>query len=122
MKLALADTCRTPSTVFVHASILDKVSHKIQALVSENSALIRASNDHTDLSSDKSHRLRGLFNEVSYSRAQDLLKDAQEQGAKVVVGGKQSGETGGTAFQPHVLSGVSENARLYREEAFAPRA
>ncbi|CEH16527.1 Aldehyde dehydrogenase [Ceraceosorus bombacis] len=112
--------CMSASNIFIHESVLDAVSQKIAALVSENSGLIRASNQPTDLGNDKSHRLRGLFNGASLERAQDLLKDAQEHGAKLVVGEQKTGEANGTAFQPHILSGVSQKARLYREEAFAP--
>lgn len=51
----------------------------------------------------------------------ELVKDASQRGAEVVSGGFRLGETG-HFYAPTVLSGVSDDARVMREEPFGPVA
>lgn len=49
-------------------------------------------------------------------RAEDWLEEARELGAVVEAGGKRTG----TLFEPTILTGLPDGARLWCEEAFAP--
>jgi succinate-semialdehyde dehydrogenase/glutarate-semialdehyde dehydrogenase len=51
----------------------------------------------------------------------DLVQDATSKGAQVLVGGRER-EGAGYFFEPTVLGGVPEDARLLKEEIFGPVA
>jgi succinate-semialdehyde dehydrogenase/glutarate-semialdehyde dehydrogenase len=62
-----------------------------------------------------------LIDERSRTRVAGLVSDAVERGATVRVGGKAP-EGPGFFYPPTVLSGVPADARVWREEIFAPVA
>ena len=49
------------------------------------------------------------------------LSDAQAHGAKVAIGGKRHA-LGGTFYEPTVLTGVTPQMQIFREETFGPVA
>ena len=49
------------------------------------------------------------------------MGDALEKGAKVALGGKRH-ELGGTFFEPTILTGITTEMRVAREEIFGPVA
>lgn len=57
-----------------------------------------------------------LIDQRATQRMHDLLNDAVEKGARVLVGGGMTGP----AFQPTVLTNVTPDMRIYQEEAFGP--
>ncbi len=61
------------------------------------------------------HRL--LIDEAAASRAGAMVGDARRKGATLTSFG---GNTGGRRFPVTLLSGITEEMRLYREEAFGP--
>jgi succinate-semialdehyde dehydrogenase / glutarate-semialdehyde dehydrogenase len=62
-----------------------------------------------------------LINEDQRRKVVELVDDAVSKGAKVMTGGgKVDGP--GYFFEPTVLAGVPENARILREEVFGPVA
>jgi succinate-semialdehyde dehydrogenase / glutarate-semialdehyde dehydrogenase len=65
-----------------------------------------------------------LIDEAQRGKVAELVDDAVERGARVLLGGaKLSGPAyPGYFFQPTVLSGVPENARVLSEEIFGPVA
>jgi succinate-semialdehyde dehydrogenase/glutarate-semialdehyde dehydrogenase len=50
-----------------------------------------------------------------------FVEDAVSKGAKVVAGGKRS-ELGACFFEPTILTDVSDDMRVFREEIFGPIA
>ena len=62
-----------------------------------------------------------LIDERARTRVAGLVADAQERGATVLTGGKVP-EGPGYFYPPTVLSGVPVDARVMREEIFAPVA
>src|SRR4029078_12855300 len=54
-------------------------------------------------------------------KADHALPNAAPNGAKVVVGGKPS-PLGGNFYEPTVLTGVTQQMRVAREETFCPVA
>ncbi len=57
-----------------------------------------------------------LIDQRAVQRLHDLMEDAVNKGARVLVGGGMTGP----AFQPTVLTGVTPEMRIYHEEAFGP--
>jgi succinate-semialdehyde dehydrogenase/glutarate-semialdehyde dehydrogenase len=63
-----------------------------------------------------------LIDAQALAKVEDLVADALAKGAKVVTGGKRPAIDGGHYYTPTVLSNVSSNMRLAREEIFGPVA
>ncbi|GGO83501.1 NAD-dependent succinate-semialdehyde dehydrogenase [Marinobacterium nitratireducens] len=62
-----------------------------------------------------------LITAKAASGIQDLVDDAVEKGATLNTGGRQD-DLGECFYQPTVLSGVTDNMRIAREEIFGPVA
>ncbi len=60
-----------------------------------------------------------LINQAAVDNSSELIADAVSTGGTVVLGG--AALTGaGTFFEPTIVTGLSQNARMLREEIFAP--
>jgi succinate-semialdehyde dehydrogenase / glutarate-semialdehyde dehydrogenase len=62
-----------------------------------------------------------LIDEDQRSKVAELVADARERGARVLLGGESLGERG-YFYAPTVLADVPEDARLLAEEIFGPVA
>jgi succinate-semialdehyde dehydrogenase/glutarate-semialdehyde dehydrogenase len=62
-----------------------------------------------------------LINADAVAKAEEHIADATAKGAKVAVGGKRHA-LGGTFFEPTVLTGVTPQMQIFREETFGPVA
>jgi succinate-semialdehyde dehydrogenase/glutarate-semialdehyde dehydrogenase len=62
-----------------------------------------------------------LIDKAALAKVEEHLGDALSKGAKVLVGGKRH-ELGGTFFQPTVLTDVTTQMKVAREETFGPVA
>jgi succinate-semialdehyde dehydrogenase/glutarate-semialdehyde dehydrogenase len=62
-----------------------------------------------------------LIDDTQRGKVAELVEDATGKGAQVVVGGRER-DGAGYFYEPTVLGGVSENARLLKEEIFGPVA
>jgi succinate-semialdehyde dehydrogenase/glutarate-semialdehyde dehydrogenase len=62
-----------------------------------------------------------LINEDQRTKVENLVGDALGKGAKAIVGGERL-DGSGYFFEPTVLGGVSEGARVLKEEIFGPVA
>jgi succinate-semialdehyde dehydrogenase / glutarate-semialdehyde dehydrogenase len=62
-----------------------------------------------------------LINADAVKKVEAHIGDAVEKGAKIVTGGKRH-ELGGNFFQPTILTNVTKDALLFREETFGPLA
>jgi succinate-semialdehyde dehydrogenase/glutarate-semialdehyde dehydrogenase len=62
-----------------------------------------------------------LINERAVEKVEDHIKDALAHGAKLALGGKRH-TLGGTFFEPTVLTGVTADMKVAREETFGPVA
>ena len=64
-----------------------------------------------------------LIDAAALAKVEEHIDDAMRKGAKIVVGGKRlPGRGAGHFFQPTVLSGVTHDMKLSREETFGPVA
>ena len=62
-----------------------------------------------------------LVNDDTASKVDELVQGAEEDGARVVVGGRRP-ERPGFYYEPTVLTGVRADSRILREEIFGPVA
>jgi len=62
-----------------------------------------------------------LIDATAVDKLQSHIADALNQGAKLVLGGKPHA-LGGSFFEPTILSGVTREMRVAREETFGPLA
>jgi succinate-semialdehyde dehydrogenase / glutarate-semialdehyde dehydrogenase len=62
-----------------------------------------------------------LIDEAQLEKVADLVDDAVGRGARVLLGGDR-GDSRGYFYEPTVLAGVSDDARLLSEEIFGPVA
>lgn len=62
-----------------------------------------------------------LIDEAGLEKVQEHVADATSKGAKVAVGGARH-DLGGTFYQPTVLTGVTTDMKVTREETFGPVA
>jgi succinate-semialdehyde dehydrogenase/glutarate-semialdehyde dehydrogenase len=62
-----------------------------------------------------------LINAEALAKVEAHLNDAKSRGAKVAIGGKRHA-LGGTFYEPTVLTGVTPQMQIFREETFGPVA
>ena len=62
-----------------------------------------------------------LIDDAAVSKVEAHIKDAQDKGAKILVGGKRH-SLGGRFFEPTVLTDVTPSMAVAREETFGPVA
>lgn len=101
--------CMATERVLVHKSIATKFSDR---LVSIASKLIPG-----DTANDSSARLSALFTESSAANVINQLTQAEQQGAKVLLGDLQRK---GSLVGPHVVSNVTPDMSLFVHESFGP--
>ena len=62
-----------------------------------------------------------LINEKAVQKVEDHIADALSKGAKVLIGGARH-ELGQTFFEPTILTGVTTDMKVSKEETFGPMA
>ncbi|MEH6629750.1 MAG: NAD-dependent succinate-semialdehyde dehydrogenase [Halopseudomonas aestusnigri] len=62
-----------------------------------------------------------LINAAASSKVSELINDAVSKGATTVIGGNPH-DLGGTFFEPTVITGVTDDMRVFSEEIFGPVA
>nr|WP_254055060.1 NAD-dependent succinate-semialdehyde dehydrogenase [Kiloniella sp. EL199] len=62
-----------------------------------------------------------LINAAASSKVSELIEDAVSKGAKTEIGGNPH-DLGGTFFEPTVITGVTDDMRIFSEEIFGPVA
>jgi acyl-CoA reductase-like NAD-dependent aldehyde dehydrogenase len=96
--------------------VVDAVAKEFLAKFAENMRQLRVG-DPLDSTTD----VGPLVNEKARETIELQVKDAVAKGAKVVVGGKRR-RGPGWYFDPTLLSNVTKNMRVMREETFGPVA
>ena len=69
-----------------------------------------------DTTKDKSHMIGPLINDRQVARVKSQIDDALEKGAEIVLGGKVDGRF----VEPTIVTGVTSDMTLYRDETFGP--
>ncbi|AYJ50307.1 NAD-dependent succinate-semialdehyde dehydrogenase [Rhodococcus sp. P1Y] len=114
--LNTGQACISPNRIFVHRSIAEKF---LETLVARTSKL--RPGDGLDPASG----VGPLIDEPSMSRMQSQVDDAVSLGAKVLAGGSRLADgpyAEGHFYAPTVLTDVTSEMQIYREETFGPIA
>lgn len=114
------------------ALMANKLRHAGQVCVCANRVFVQKGvyDAFADLVHERMRRLKfghgldtdstngAISTERGAERAVSLVDDAVKHGGKLVMGGKRFGT--GYLFEPTLILGASRDARVYREEMFAP--
>ena len=114
--LNTGQACICPNRIFVHRSIAEK----FLAVLAERVGRLRAGNGL-----DEGITIGPLIDEGALTKMDEHVTDAVGKGARLVSGGERlTGEAfdSGTFFAPTVLTDVTPNMLIYREETFGPIA
>ena len=105
-------TCVCANRFFVHENVYDAFARKLAARVS---ALKVGRGTEAGVTQGP------LINAEAVAKVEEHLTDAKSRGAQVVTGGKRHA-LGGTFYEPTVLTGVTPEMQIFREETFGPVA
>ncbi len=114
--LNTGQACICPNRIFVHRSVAEPFLAELEARVGK----LRPGNGATDGVS-----VGPLIDAPAMDKMERQVADALAHGATVVTGGARlTGDEfdGGQYFAPTVLSGVTPDMMIYREETFGPIA
>ena len=105
-------TCVCANRLFVQEKIYDAFAAKLAAKV----AAIKVGGG-----TEAGVTQGPLINAEAIAKVEEHVRDAKSLGATVVTGGRRHA-LGGTFFEPTVLTGVTPEMQIFREETFGPVA
>jgi len=105
-------TCVCANRFFVHEKVYDAFAQKLAVKVR---ALKVGRGTETGVTQGP------LINADAVAKVEEHLADAKARGAKVAIGGARHA-LGGTFYEPTVLTGVTPDMQIFREETFGPVA
>ncbi|MCE2516744.1 MAG: NAD-dependent succinate-semialdehyde dehydrogenase [Alphaproteobacteria bacterium] len=105
-------TCVCANRIFVQAGIYDEFARALTAKVAE----MKVGNG-----ADDGVAIGPLIDTQGLEKVERHVKDAVEKGAEIQIGGNRHGN-GGTFFEPTVLTNMSPDMMVFREETFGPVA
>jgi len=114
--LNTGQACISPNRILVHQSIAEPFLDVLQDRVSK----LRAGSGLED-----GIAIGPLVNEAAVDKVARQVEDAVDKGATLHCGGRRLVEDGmenGFFYAPTVLSGITEDMLIYREETFGPVA
>lgn len=103
-------TCVCANRIYVQRGIYDKFAEKLAAKVKE----LKIGNG-----TEPGVVIGPLIEEKALDKVEAHIEDAVSKGAKLVTGGKR---LGGLFFEPGVLTGVTSEMHIAKEETFGPLA
>ncbi|MCZ4281497.1 NAD-dependent succinate-semialdehyde dehydrogenase [Kiloniella laminariae] len=105
-------TCVCANRILVQEGVYDAFAEKLTKRVSE----LKVAPGTTEGSQQGP-----LINTAAATKVSELINDAVGKGAKTVIGGKPH-DLGGNFFAPTVITGVTDDMRIFSEEIFGPVA
>ncbi|MGQ0479566.1 MAG: aldehyde dehydrogenase [Pseudonocardia sp.] len=108
---ATGQTCMAGSRLIVHESVHDELIE----LVTERAGRIRLGDPN-----DPDTEMGPVANRAQYEKVLGYLDGARAEGATVAYGGAADAGLGGLFVQPTVLTGVTRESTVVREEVFGP--
>jgi succinate-semialdehyde dehydrogenase / glutarate-semialdehyde dehydrogenase len=105
-------TCVCANRIYVQDGIYDKFAEKLAAAVSKFKV---------GPGTETGVTIGPLINSAAVEKVEEHIADAVGKGAKIILGGKRH-KLGGTFFEPTVLTGVTSETKVAREETFGPVA
>jgi succinate-semialdehyde dehydrogenase/glutarate-semialdehyde dehydrogenase len=108
----IGEACTAANRFHVHDSVREEFTRKLAEKLSEM-PVGRGTEDGV--------KVGPLIDEKQLAKVEELVRDAVDKGAEVVVGGRR-GDGPGHFYEPTVLANVPKGARLLKEEIFGPVA
>jgi succinate-semialdehyde dehydrogenase/glutarate-semialdehyde dehydrogenase len=108
----VGEACTAANRFHVHEDVADEFARKLAERMG-SLKIGRGSEDGTDVGP--------LIDDDQRGKVAQLVTDAVDKGAKVLVGGETDGDRG-YFYKPTVLTDVPDGAELLREEIFGPVA
>jgi aldehyde dehydrogenase (NAD+) len=108
---ATGQTCMAGSRLIVHVDVHDELIR----LVAERAATIKLGDPN-----DAETEMGPVANRPQYEKVLGYLDVARSEGATVAYGGAAESGLGGLFVQPTVLTGVTPESTVVREEVFGP--
>jgi succinate-semialdehyde dehydrogenase / glutarate-semialdehyde dehydrogenase len=108
----VGEACTAANRFHVHESVAEEFAERI----AERMAALKVGRG-TDPDTD----VGPLIDDAQRSKVSELVEDARQRGARVLIGGEPVGERG-YFYAPTVLSEVPDDARMLSEEIFGPVA
>lgn len=109
--MACGQMCDALKRLIVHESKADETIAKLTSLIAEKK-IGEASDEQTDFGP--------LVAERQLKLLEEQVTDAVSKGAKVIVGGKKPEGVEGAYYEPTLLTNVTSDMRVWREEVFGP--
>ncbi|OAA55874.1 succinate-semialdehyde dehydrogenase [Niveomyces insectorum RCEF 264] len=128
---ASGQTCVCANRIFVQAGVYDAFAARLAARVHSDLVVGNGARDAATAAAAATTRpavTQGpLIHEQAVTKADAHVQDAVAKGARVLVGGQRppavdQNARGGSFYQPTVLTGMTTDMRLAREETFGPVA
>jgi acyl-CoA reductase-like NAD-dependent aldehyde dehydrogenase len=108
---ATGQTCMAGSRLIVHADVHDELVR----LIAERASRIKLGDPN-----DAATEMGPVANRPQYEKVLGYLDTARAEGATVAYGGAAESGLGGLFVQPTVLTGVTAESTVVREEVFGP--
>ena len=108
---ATGQTCMAGSRLIVHADVHDELVR----LIAERASRIKLGDPN-----DADTEMGPVANRPQYEKVLGYLETARAEGATVAYGGAAEAGLGGLFVQPTVLTGVTSESTVVREEVFGP--
>ncbi|SSP24300.1 gabD [Acinetobacter pittii] len=105
-------TCVCANRIYVQDGIYDALAERLVEAVSK----LKVGDGRQEGSTQGP-----LIDEDAIAKVQSHIADATEKGAIIRIGGQRSA-LGGTFFEPTVLTGVTQDMKVSKEETFGPLA
>ncbi|ALC90714.1 aldehyde dehydrogenase [Bacillus sp. FJAT-18017] len=106
--------CTATSRVLVHESVKEQIEQKLLSRIGE----LKLGDGL-----DESVKVGPVINRSSLERIDDYVKIGQQEGAKLLTGGKIADENelgAGNFYQPTIFTDVTRDMRIAQEEIFGP--
>jgi succinate-semialdehyde dehydrogenase/glutarate-semialdehyde dehydrogenase len=105
-------TCVCANRIYVQDGVYEKFAEKLAAAVKTFKV---------GPGTESGVTIGPLINSAAVEKVEEHIADATQKGAKIIVGGKRH-PMGGNFFEPTVLTGVTADMKVAREETFGPVA
>ena len=104
--------CTNAERVYVHSSVAEELTDKLAAASKEK----KLGNPRED----KDVEVGPLINEDRLNTVADMVDEAVADGAKAVTGGKKADMEKGFFYEPTILTNVTHDSKIMRDEIFGP--
>jgi succinate-semialdehyde dehydrogenase/glutarate-semialdehyde dehydrogenase len=106
-------TCVCANRILVQDGVYDAFAEKLAARV----ATLKVGDGFAE-----NVNIGPLINQAAMTKVEDLVRDAVDHGAKVIMGGSAATSAGKQFFEPTILTEVTDKMAIFSNEIFGPVA